>query len=144
MNCTQAREAMLVAEPSELGAAAATAAEALDGLGDSPLAEHLATCDTCRRLAGLLGADMNRLSFRLRARSRRRMLLLATLPVAAVLVAAVAVATKHTRQTSVVALPLADRPASVVSVHVGVGQRAAVIKTADPKITLVWISTGTN
>lgn len=146
MNCTEAREAMLVAEPSELrgGPTAVGAAEALDGLGDSPLDAHLMDCDTCRRLAGLLAADMDGLSFRLRARSARRTLVLAALPVAAVLVATVTFVARRSPQTAPPIQSRADDRANVVSVDVGVGQRAVVIKTADPKITLVWISTGAN
>jgi hypothetical protein len=143
MNCTEAREAMLVAEPSELRAATGNAADAPDGPGDS-LAEHLAVCDPCRRLAGLLAADLNGLSFRFRARSRRRRtMMLAAFPIAAVVVATVTVVARRSAQTTPVA-ERRDRSASVVSVDVGVGQQAAVIKTADPKTTLIWISSGSH
>ena len=143
MNCTEAREAMLVAEPSELGTATGSAADAPDGLGNS-LAEHLAACDPCRRLADLLAADLNGLSFGLRARSRRRTMMLAAFPIAAVLVATVTVAARRSSQTPPVIQNRAVRSASVVSVDVGVGQKAAVIKTADPKTTLIWISSGSH
>ena len=144
MNCIEAREAMLVAEPSVLGDAALNVADALDGPGDS-FAEHLAACHACRRIAGRLAADLNGLSFRVRARSRRRRnIALAALPIAAVLVATVAVGARRSPASAPSIEPRADHPAKVVSVDVGVGQRAAVIKTADPKTTLVWISTGTN
>jgi hypothetical protein len=133
MNCDEAREAMLVVDPSELRAK-----------GASELATHLAECDACRSLARALAADLVRLSFRLRARSRRRAMALVALPIAAVLVAAVTVMTKRANHAAVAALPRADRPASVVSVDVRVGQQATVIKTADPKTTLIWISTGSN
>ena len=69
---------------------------------------------------------------------------LAALPMAAVLVAAVTVMTKRANQATVATLPRADRPASVVSVDVRVGQQATVIKTSDPKTTLIWISSGSN
>jgi len=135
MNCIQAREAMLVAEPGELRAGYP---------GESELAAHLRDCEACRTLARALTGDLNRLSLRVRARSRRRTLMLAALPIAAVLVAAVT-RTRHRAEPSAVAsLPSNDRPANVVSVDVQVGQHATVIKTADPKITLVWISSGSN
>src|SRR5262249_44190186 len=135
MNCSQAREAMLVAELAELRA---------EGEGGSELAAHLTECDACRSLARALTGDLDRLSSRIRARSRRRTLMLSALPIAAVLVVAVSVVTKRADRSTGPALRHADRPASVVSVDVGVGQRATVIKTADPKTTLVWISSGSN
>jgi hypothetical protein len=133
MNCTEAREAMLVAEPAELRAE-----------GESELAAHLVECDACRSLARALTGDLGRLSSRIRARSTRRALMLAALPVAAVLVVAATIVTRRSDQPTVAALPRSDRPANVVSVDVGVGQQATVIKTADPKTTLVWISSGSN
>ena len=137
MNCTEAREAMLVAEPAELRAG---------DRDESEFAAHLRDCDACRTLARALAGDLHRLSLRLRARSRRRTSMLAALPVAAVLVAAVMLMRNRSEsiRSAVASLPSNDRPASVVSVDVQVGQRAAVIKTADPKITLVWISSGSN
>jgi hypothetical protein len=144
MNCTEARQAMLVAEPSDLGAAPPSAMDSRDGHGDS-LAEHLAVCNPCRRLAGLLAADLSGLSFRLRARSRRRRtVMLTAFPIAAVVVATATVAVKRSSQTPPVIQNRAVRSAGVVSVDVGVGQRAAVIKTADPKTTLIWISSGSH
>ena len=137
MNCTQAREAMLVAEPAELRAGYR---------GESELAKHLHDCEACRSLARALTGDLNQLAVRIRTRSRRRTLMLAALPIAAVLVAAVVLIRHRSepRPVAVGSLPSNDRPASVVSVDVQVGQRATVIKTADPKITLVWISSGSN
>jgi len=132
MNCTEARETMLVAEPGELRSE-----------GESALSGHLRECDACRSLAHTLAGDLHRLSSRIRTRRRRRTLMLA-LPIAAALVVTVAVKAKRADQSTVAALPHADRPASVVSVDVAVGQRATVIKTADPKTTLVWISSGSN
>ena len=133
MTCMEAREAMLVAEPAELR-----------GEGESALTAHLVECGACRSLARDVAGDLRRLSSRVRARSARRALMLAALPVAAVLVIAAAMRMQRAHQPTVAALPSSDRPASVVSVDVGVGQRATVIKTADPKTTLVWISSGTN
>jgi hypothetical protein len=133
MNCTEAREAMLVAEPAEFRAE-----------GGSELAAHVGECEACRSLAGALAGDLDRLSSRIRARSRRRRLMLAALPIAAVVVAAVTIVSKRAEQPTVAVQPRTDRPASVVSIEVGVGQQATVIKTADPKTTLVWISSGSN
>lgn len=135
MNCTEAREAMLVAEPAEF--------RAVGGAG-SELAAHVGECEACRSLAHALAGDLDRLSSRIRARSRRRTLMLAALPIAAVLVAMITVKTKRADQPTVAFQPHTDRPASVVSIEVGVGQQATVIKTADPKTTLVWISSGSN
>ena len=118
MNCTEAREAMLVAEPSELGAAALSATDSPDGPGDS-LAEHLAVCDPCRRLAGLLAADLDGLSFRLRARSRRRRtMMLAALPIAAVVVATATVTARRSSQT-----PPVTQNRAVRSAERGFGRR---------------------
>ncbi len=133
MNCTEAREAMLVAEPAEFRAE-----------GGSELAAHVGECEACRSLARALAGDLDRLSSRIRSRSRRRTLMLAALPIAAVLVATVTVMTKRADQPTVALQPRTDRPASVVSIEVGVGQQATVIKTADPKTTLVWISSRSN
>jgi hypothetical protein len=133
MNCTEARRAMLVAEPAEFRAE-----------GGSELAAHVGECEACRSLARALAGDLDRLSSRIRVRSRRRTLMLAVLPIAAMLVAAVTVVRNRVERPTVASLPHNDRPASVVSVDVGVGQQATVIKTADPKTTLVWISSGSN
>jgi hypothetical protein len=134
MNCTEAREAMLVAEPAEFRAE-----------GGSELAAHVGECEACRSLTRALTGDFNRLASRIRGRSRRRTFMLAAVPIAAMLVAAVTVVRKRADQPdTVVAQPRTDRPASVVSIEVGVGQQATVIKTADPKTTLVWISSGSN
>jgi hypothetical protein len=40
------------------------------------------------------------------------------------------------------ARPPASIPTNVVSVDVKAGQRATVLKTSDPKVTVVWISPG--
>jgi hypothetical protein len=135
MNCTEAREAMLVAEPVEFHA---------ESGGGSELGAHVGECDVCRSLAQALAGDLDRLSSRIRARSRRRTLMLAALPIAAVVVATVTVMTKRADQPAVAVQPRTDRPASVVSIEIGVGQQATVIKTTDPKTTLVWISSGSN
>ena len=71
-------------------------------------------------------------------------MMLAAFPIAAVLVATVTVAARRSSQTPPVIQNRAVRSASVVSVDVGVGQKAAVIKTADPKTTLIWISSGSH
>ena len=133
MTCAEARQAMLVADMAELRAG-----------GSSDLSIHLGDCARCAALARALAGDLGHLSSRLARRARRRAMTLAALPIAAVLVAAVAVATKRARQTEAIVTPRTDRPASIVSVRVGAGQQAAVIRTADPKVTLVWISTGSN
>jgi hypothetical protein len=133
MSCIEARDMMLVAEPSELR-----------GRVDSAFTAHLGECSSCRSLASSLAGDMNVLSSRVRARATRRTVMLATVPIAAVLVVAVTILATGRNQPATARLPGADRPANVVSVDVGVGQRATVIKTADPKTTLIWISSGSH
>jgi hypothetical protein len=133
MNCIEAREAMLDAEPAELR-----------GESESPLAAHVRDCPTCHALARALARDTAVLSSRVRVRSRRRTLSITLLPVAAALVATVTVRANRGDQPSVAVRSHADAPAKIVSVDVGVGQQATVIKTADPKTTLVWISSGSH
>jgi hypothetical protein len=132
MTCKDAREAMLIADPSELR-----------GRGDSPLTSHLIECIACRTLAGALVGHIGDLSSRLRTRSRRRTLTLSAVPIAAALIATITLAANR-REHASNAPPRGDSPARVVSVDVAVGQHTTVITTADPKTTLVWISSGTH
>ena len=92
MNCTQARETMLVAEPSELR-----------GRGESPLSAHVGECDACRSLAGSLIGDMNVLSSRVRVRATRRTVMFATVPIAAVLVAVITLVSSRRDQPAIAA-----------------------------------------
>ena len=126
MICIDAREAMLIAGPSELR-----------GEGDTELAAHLGSCDVCRRLAAGLAGDARRLSVSIAKRSSRRIALIGTLPAAA---AALIVAAMVMRKGPAERPTLGTkRPASVVSVDVAPGQHAAVLKTADSSVTVVWL-----
>jgi hypothetical protein len=133
MSCTDARDALLVAEPSELR-----------GGGDSPLAAHLESCIACRAMAARLSRDLGRLrSAVVQAsnvrRRRRRAALMVGVPIAASLVATVVVVARHApaRDTQLVAVS-----SPVVSVDVARGQQAAVFNTNDPSVTVVWLSPG--
>jgi hypothetical protein len=140
MNCLQAREVMLVADPSELAG------------GHGALAEHLAQCAACRvgaaailegnaRLAAEAGrrARTHRAK---RARRTRRMLAAAGLPIAAGLVAIAMLhhraAEPAPRVTRTSELPVVRQ----VSITVERGQTATVLKTADPSVTVIWLSPG--
>jgi hypothetical protein len=136
MTCAEARDAMLVADLSEL-------------TGDrGDLAEHLAICPRCRALAAAIVQDSARLASaaRRRARSRRsrRMLIATTLPIAAGLagVASLRFLGAPSAPAPVgaarTALPVARR----VSLTVERGQTATVLKTADPSVTVIWLSPG--
>jgi hypothetical protein len=126
MNCTEAREAMLVADAAELR-----------GEGDTPLAAHVASCDACGRIAVGLRAELRLLSTSIARRSSRRLALFAALPAAAAILIVATVVVRDGR----VKRPMvnAQRPARVVSVDIAPGQRAAVLKTADSSVTVVWL-----
>lgn len=133
MMCTEARDAMLVAEPCELC-----------GAGDSELARHIASCAECKQVAFALEAGLQRFARSVARRSARRIAAVAALPIAAAILVIVAVEphSQTRRQPAVVLQSLP--PASVVSVDVAPGQRAAVLKTADPTVTLVWLTADGN
>jgi hypothetical protein len=132
MNCLEAREAMLIAELSELR-----------GTGNTPLAAHIASCHACHQIGGALGCDARRLSASIAKRTSRRIALFAAIPAAAA--AIVIITTIAHREAPVTRQPPAAlRPAHVVSVDVAPGQRAAVLKTSDPNVTLVWLAPGAN
>jgi hypothetical protein len=126
MNCVEAREAMLIAEPA-----------ALWGGGDSPLATHIASCSTCSRIAIGFRTDLRQLSMSVARRSSRRIALFTALPAAAaILIVASVVVREGPAERPALA---AQRPARIVSVDVAPGQRAAVLKTADSSVTVVWL-----
>ena len=147
MTCSDARAAMLVAERSELR-----------GSGDSSLARHLGECEPCRRRAAAIENDTAMLAAALAARGSaragaksvarqraRRAILVTALPIAAT----IALAAVLQRRDGLVDRNLGidvsakDRIATnIVSVDVERGQTATVIRTKDPKVTIVWISPG--
>jgi len=139
MNCTQAREAMLVAEPAELR-----------GETETALAIHVVGCPDCRRAAATiaggttqLGLAIARRTPRTRRRVSRRAIGLVVVPVAAAAVFAVANAGGFSRTPEPPRVSCSPLPvARTVSLEVGRGQHATVLKTADPKVTVIWLSSG--
>lgn len=129
MNCREAREAMLVAEATELR-----------GVGSTELAEHVAACDACRDLGRSLSADLVALEASVRRRPRRTTkVIVSTLPIAAVLVAGAALF--HRSSRAAVEPTTAGVAQRTVSVQVAPGHQAAVFATKDTNVTVVWIST---
>jgi len=141
MNCTEARDAMLVAEFDDLS-----------GRGEPTLAEHMEACDECRATATRMIHELGALAAAVRARrhpSQRatvvgRIALVAALPIAAGLFVALRLATTASGPSSErLNAGASATPSPVastgVTVDVSPGQQATVIKTRDPKITVVWI-----
>ena len=137
MTCTEARDAIEIAELSSLREA-----------DDSALADHLRSCVECRRLADVVVRGTQRLTLESVRRSRthrsrvRRVTAWSSVAAAATIVAALVVDRRDVphrpepvRSTS---LPVARH----VSLEVGRGQQATVLKTADPKVTVIWLSSG--
>jgi predicted anti-sigma-YlaC factor YlaD len=138
MNCTQAREALLVADLAELR-----------GETETPLAAHIGGCSDCRRLASVIAGGTAHLGSAIahrggrRARISRRAALLWFVPVAAAVVLAVSLNVRSSRRDAAPRVALDPLPvARTVSLEVGRGQRATVLKTADPKVTVIWLSSG--
>lgn len=130
MTCDAAREALMTAEPRDLA-----------GYGDGALAAHIAGCPACAENARMLGAVLSRLSEAVNRRGRRRAAMVVGIPAAAAaVVLGVFVARPDDAEVRIV--PRAAIPANVVSVDVKAGQRATVLKTTDPKVTVIWISPG--
>lgn len=130
MTCDDAREAMMTAEPRELL-----------GYGEGALVAHLADCPTCAEKARTLGSVFPRLAEVVDRRSRRRAAMFVGIPAAAAAVV-LGVFIVRPDDDGARAVPRVPIPANVVSVDVKAGQRATVLKTSDPKVTVVWISPG--
>jgi hypothetical protein len=134
MNCHEARDAMLVADLKDLRA------------GTSELGGHLEACARCRTLAEAIGRDtaaMGALMPRRPARggvTLRRVALLATLPIAAAIIAVIAMNGAQVEPN--VPSPSARPVVREVSLTVAPGQQAAVIKTPDPTVTVIWLNQG--
>jgi hypothetical protein len=132
MTCDGARAALLVAD---LGA---------PGAGD--LANHLATCADCRARVDMLRGQTAILAAtverRHRRRRSRRLALAASVPIAAAVVAGVTFRASHNSPevapatTQHASLPVARR----VSLTLGPGQSAAVLRTADTTVTVIWFT----
>jgi hypothetical protein len=135
MTCDQARDELLIADPRDL---------AVDG-GD--LANHLSACAECRARADALVAQTALLAstVRRRARSRRsrRVFVIASLPIAAAALIAVAVRSSHETSIARTTVARSASPLPVakhVSLTVAPGQSAAVLRTADSTVTVIWIT----
>lgn len=139
MNCYEAREAMLVADPMELRG---------DLEHATPLTTHLASCETCHECARRLSNDLGVLSMTVTARTGiesrrsgfRRVALIAAIPAAAAVVAFAAVL--RVRSESPAPEGVQRTASNVVSVDIARGQQATVIRTQDPKVTVVWLTPG--
>src|SRR5215208_4908081 len=136
MTCTEARDALLVADLAELRAES-----------DTPLVTHVQTCAECERLAtvilrGTASLERSALGAKRRRQTTDRLALLAVLPIAAAVVVAVAINArspgKASSPRSVSSLPVVRQ----VSVEVARGPQATVFRTADPKVTVIWVSSG--
>jgi hypothetical protein len=137
MTCTEARAAIEIADLREL--------RANDG---SLLADHLRDCAECRGLADVvlrgtatLAANSSRRAQALRTRARR-VTAWSSVAAAATIVAAIVVNRREpaarTEPLRSASLPVARQ----VSLEVGRGQQATVLKTNDPKVTVIWLSSG--
>ncbi len=144
MMCSDARGAMPTAERAELRAE-----------GDGGLAMHLRGCDACRAVAIRLEAGTELLAAMVGVRvtdpmlahrrysssaRRRRVAAFVLVPIAA----AAAVVAMVRRETPA-SVPRAQRDHSVatsVAVEVPRGQTATVIRTANPNVTIVWLTPG--
>jgi hypothetical protein len=139
MNCNQARDAMLVAELAELRSRETS----------TPLSAHLAECAVCRRRAASIAnqtagvaALVRRRVDTNRVRPVRRFVFIASLPIAAGLIIAVAL-TARQRPAVVREAASSSRPVvRNVSVDVTPGQQTTVLKTADSTVTIVWLTPG--
>jgi hypothetical protein len=111
------------------------------GAGSGPLPAHLADCPECANAAKMLRRALGPLAGKLHQRARVRAAMLVGVPAAAAaVVLGVFVARPGSERT--VVTRGAAMPANVVSVDVKAGQRATVLKTSDPTVTVVWISPG--
>jgi hypothetical protein len=138
MNCAEARAELLVADATEIVGGPAT-----------PLAMHLESCVDCRDAASMIVRGTRGLAVAVAGRAPvqartapRVALLLSAIPIAAAVVLAVALQVRSSSNSQprvrMASLPVARH----VSLEVSRGQRATVLKTADPKVTVIWLSSG--
>ncbi|HEY4307308.1 MAG TPA: hypothetical protein VGM82_22745 [Gemmatimonadaceae bacterium] len=113
----------------------------------SKLGRHLLECDACARIADALVRDVTslRIAVRRRARKRRQ---IATAAAISTLAATAVFAFVHVNRptgSTLEAAPLTVNaaPAGVVSVQVPPGKTAIVLRTTDPKVTVLWLSNST-
>ena len=140
MNCNEARQALLDAEPAELS-----------GTGDSELARHLAGCAECSALARAVLEDLRVMDTALqqmattrparRAAPRQRPVrwLAAGLAVAAVATGVLLVRRQPPRPAGTTVAHATPALPRGVEVDLAASPRpAAVFETADSTITVVW------
>jgi len=135
MTCTEARAAIEIADLAEL--------QATRG---SSLAEHLAECAECRALAAIVVRGTAWLSASSARRARatravRRVTAWSSVAAAATIVAALIVDRREPGvrpEPRLASLPVAQH----VSLEVARGQQATLLKTSDPKVTVIWLSSG--
>ena len=137
MTCTEARAAIEVADLPDL--------HADDG---SPLAEHLTGCEDCRAIAMVVirgTAHLSAVSARRDRISRTRVRrvtgwssVAAAATIVGALVASRSEPSARSERARVASLPVARH----VSLDVARGQQATVLKTSDPKVTVIWLSSG--
>lgn len=136
MTCSEARDTIETADLIDLRAS------------EGPLAAHLAECDDCRRLVAVVVRGTARLAvddarrWRAMQSGVRRVTAWSSVAAAATIVAAIAVdrreAAVQPQPPRVGSLPAARQ----VSLEVSPGQQATVLKTSDPKVTVIWLSSG--
>jgi hypothetical protein len=147
MTCSNAREEMLVAERSTLR-----------GTGESDLARHIGECESCRRLAAAIEHETASLAAAIALRDpatadvrsmgrhrTRNAILVTALPIAATIAMAAVLLHRDEAGSRVHAPARSEKDRMVmnaVTVDVERGQTATVIRTQDPKVTIVWISPG--
>lgn len=130
MRCAESRELMLEADPAELR-----------GEGTSALALHLASCDDCRAAAEHVLVMTRQLGAALDTRPVRQVRPARVLPwglAAAAVLALFAVMRSGPVRTTDGTAPVSSVPAVDIEVSSGKGRGAAVFKTGDPNITVVW------
>jgi hypothetical protein len=143
IDCATATDLLLEAEPAELR-----------GEGETALAAHVRECASCRGQAELLLGAQARLAHALdtitalhttpRSKHRpatRRWLPRVLLPVAAAAAAVIVVVSRPGQRADQPLPPLLVLPARVAEVPVvnaSTDRNVAVMRTSDPKITVVW------
>jgi hypothetical protein len=142
IDCATATDLLLVAAPAELR-----------GAGDSELAAHVRTCASCRAQAELLLAEEARLARALDTltalhtatvsdrRPLRRWAPRLLLPLAAAAAAMVVLMTREAQRNRGPLPPLLVPPTRVAEVPVvnaSSRRNVAIMRTSDPRITVVW------
>jgi hypothetical protein len=134
MTCSEARDQLRVADLDDL-----------EPTQPGPLAAHISECESCRAAAARVvsetmllrrGVQHRRMSSR-----RNRVMLLAAIPAAAAVIAIFVQARASSRRNAV-EHNAQTQTTSGVGVDVSRGQHATVIKTADPKVTIIWLTPG--